>query len=106
MKKYNSFYPGNEWLDTAGKPIQAHGFHIFFDKNLNEYCWVGANHEFSHAGALFGLMGLSFTHLPIFITGQTEVLLFHPLMIYQIPFTQPIKWTDRIFFIVKKPENI
>lgn len=50
MKKYNSFYPGNEWLDTAGKPIQAHGFHIFFDKNLNEYCWVGANHEFSHAG--------------------------------------------------------
>ena len=37
MKKYNSFYPGNEWLDTAGKPIQAHGFHIFFDKNLNEY---------------------------------------------------------------------
>ena len=28
---YHSFRPGQEWLDTNGKPIQAHGGSVFFE---------------------------------------------------------------------------
>lgn len=32
--KYNSIHPGKEWLDTNGKPIQAHGFQVFYNKKV------------------------------------------------------------------------
>ena len=39
----HAFYPGQEWLDTDGKPIQAHGGSIL---NVgNEYYWYGENKE-------------------------------------------------------------
>lgn len=47
---YNSIKPGKLWLDTEGKPIQAHGFDVVYDERLNLYYWVGANHEFTQAG--------------------------------------------------------
>ena len=25
---YNAIHPGKVWLDTSGKPIQAHGFSV------------------------------------------------------------------------------
>lgn len=31
-----SFKPGQIWLDTSGKPIQAHGFSVFY--NDKDYC--------------------------------------------------------------------
>jgi len=38
---YNSFRPGRIWLDTDGKPIQAHGFSVFYDEKDNLYYWLG-----------------------------------------------------------------
>ncbi len=38
-----TFKPGQIWLDTAGKPIQAHGGGILFDKGT--YYWYGENRE-------------------------------------------------------------
>ncbi len=46
---YNCFRPGKEWLDTTGKPIQAHGGSIIF---LNgEYYLYGENKEKTKPGS-------------------------------------------------------
>lgn len=31
---YNSIKPGKKWLDTAGRPIQAHGFSVFYKDGI------------------------------------------------------------------------
>ncbi|MGM9781180.1 MAG: glycosyl hydrolase family 28 protein [Candidatus Cryptobacteroides sp.] len=36
---YNSIFPGEVWLDTEGKPIQAHGFQVIWDNG--KYYWYG-----------------------------------------------------------------
>ena len=40
---YNSFKPGQVWLDTNGKPIQAHGFSVFYKDGT--WYWYGENKE-------------------------------------------------------------
>lgn len=42
-KKQNAFHPGMEWLDTEGKPIQAHGGSIIQVKDT--WYWYGENKE-------------------------------------------------------------
>ena len=44
---YNSIKPGQVWLDTNGKPVQAHGFSVFYNQSDRLYCWYGENKEFS-----------------------------------------------------------
>ena len=39
---YRSVRPGKLWLDTEGKPIQAHGFQIFAADD-GTYYWYGEN---------------------------------------------------------------
>ena len=43
IMKYDAFYPGQLWLDTEGKRIQAHGGSIIYIDNL--YYWYGENKE-------------------------------------------------------------
>ena len=40
---YDRFYPGQAWLDTEGKRIQAHGGSLIFWENT--YYWYGENKE-------------------------------------------------------------
>ena len=40
---YTSIKPGQVWLDTNGKPIQAHGFSVFYNENNGLYYWYGEN---------------------------------------------------------------
>ncbi|MBR3271319.1 MAG: family 43 glycosylhydrolase [Clostridia bacterium] len=47
---YNSIRPGQEWLDTNGKPIQAHGFQVFYDEKNARYIWYGENKETTKKG--------------------------------------------------------
>lgn len=47
---YNSFRPGKKWLDTNGKPIQAHGFSVFYDEKTEQYYWFGENKEKTTGG--------------------------------------------------------
>lgn len=42
---YHSIQPGKVWKDTDGKPIQAHGFSVFYKDGL--YYWYGENKEFT-----------------------------------------------------------
>jgi hypothetical protein len=43
MTTYEDFQPGELWLDTKGKPIQAHGGSILFDNGM--YYWYGENKD-------------------------------------------------------------
>ncbi len=47
---YQSIRPGKTWLDTNGKPIQAHGFSVFYDETDREYKWFGENKEKTRFG--------------------------------------------------------
>lgn len=49
---YDQFHPGQLWLDTSGKPIQAHGFSVFFCEEDQTYYWYGENKE-KTVGGLF-----------------------------------------------------
>lgn len=40
---HNCIKPGQIWLDTSGKPIQAHGFSVFYQDGT--YYWYGENKE-------------------------------------------------------------
>ncbi len=40
---YDAFYPGREWLDTNGKPIQAHGGSLLTVAGI--HYWYGENKE-------------------------------------------------------------
>lgn len=42
---YTKFYPGQVWLDTQGKRIQAHGGSVLFWEG--RYYWYGENKEFT-----------------------------------------------------------
>lgn len=42
---YQAFLPGSEWLDTNGKPIQAHGGSIIAVDDW--FYWYGENKEFT-----------------------------------------------------------
>lgn len=46
----NSIKPGQIWLDTTGKPIQAHGFSVFYDEKEGLYYWYGENKERTKGG--------------------------------------------------------
>ncbi|KAK1291952.1 hypothetical protein QJS10_CPB17g02247 [Acorus calamus] len=39
------FYPGRQWLDTDGNPIQAHGGGLLYDENSETYYWYGENKD-------------------------------------------------------------
>lgn len=47
---YDSIRPGKKWLDTDGKPIQAHGFSVLYDESAGEYKWFGENKEKTTVG--------------------------------------------------------
>lgn len=50
MTMYNSFKPGQVWKDTNGKPIQAHGFSVFYNEKDRTYYWYGENKEKTKGG--------------------------------------------------------
>jgi hypothetical protein len=41
----NYLYPGREWLDTEGKPIQAHGGGILYVPETKTFYWYGENKD-------------------------------------------------------------
>ncbi len=54
VKKYDEFTPGEVWMDTDGKPIQAHGGGVLFDKGV--YYWFGENKGAENARNQSGLL--------------------------------------------------
>lgn len=58
--KYNSIYPGKEWLDTNGKPIQAHGFQVFYNEDKKLWYWYGENKEDTKRGGTVWTKGIRY----------------------------------------------
>jgi Glycosyl hydrolases family 43 len=57
-KRYRSFHPGELWLDTAGKPIQAHGGSVIAVGNT--FYWYGENKEFTDGKSGIESWGIRF----------------------------------------------
>src|SRR6056300_77044 len=56
--RYNSFRPGEPWLDTAGKPIQAHAGSMIAVGDT--YYWYGENKEFTDGKSGIESWGIRF----------------------------------------------
>ncbi len=75
---YNSIRPGKVWLDTAGKPIQAHGFSVFFDEKNSRYIWYGENKEKTKKGSKIWHWGVRWYTSKDLYNWQDEGLLIPP----------------------------
>ena len=107
--KYNSFRPGQEWLDTSGKPIQAHGFSVFYSEQDATYYWYGENKEKTTGGPFNKVWhwGVRCYASRISITGRIRASSFRPNpMIWTAPCIRPIRWTAPTSSSVRKPANM
>lgn|SRR5690606_12767993 len=57
---YRSIRPGQVWLDTEGKRIQAHGGSIFYDSENDTFYWYGENKEKTTPGSGIWHWGVRF----------------------------------------------
>lgn len=57
---YHSIRPGKEWLDTSGKPIQAHGFSAFYSEDEKRWYWFGENKEHTKKGGTVWTAGVRY----------------------------------------------
>lgn len=55
---YDSFRPGQVWLDTEGKRIQAHGGSVIYVDGI--YYWYGENKEFTDGTNDIWIYGIRF----------------------------------------------
>lgn len=55
---YSSIRPGKLWKDTNGKPIQAHGFQVFYNPRNRLWYWYGENKEYSRRGGTIWTYGI------------------------------------------------
>lgn len=58
--QYNSFRPGRLWRDTDGKPIQAHGFSVFYHEADRIWYWYGENKEETRRGGTTWTKGIRY----------------------------------------------
>ncbi len=58
LARYDSFRPGELWLDTAGNPIQAHGGSLIAVGDT--YYWYGENKEFTDGKSGIDSWGIRF----------------------------------------------
>ena len=58
--RYDSFRPGRRWLDTNGKPIQAHGFQVVYEEKAKRWYWYGENKEDTKKGGTVWTKGIRY----------------------------------------------
>lgn len=82
---YNSIKPGKMWLDTNGKPIQAHGFSVFYNFDEKIYYWYGENKEKT-------------------VGGKDNTIWHWGVRYYTSP--DLYNWTDKGLMIPPQPDNL
>lgn len=83
--KYDSIRPGQVWLDTNGKPIQAHGFSVFWNESDKLWYWYGENKERT-------------------LGGKNNTVWHWGVRLYTSP--DLYNWTDRGLIIPPTPEDL
>ncbi len=75
---YHSFKPGGLWNDTDGKPIQAHGFSVYYDETEQCYYWLGENKDHTHKGGTVWTWGIRLYRSEDLYNWQDEGLIVPP----------------------------
>uniref|UniRef100_A0A0D6R0A7 Uncharacterized protein n=1 Tax=Araucaria cunninghamii TaxID=56994 RepID=A0A0D6R0A7_ARACU len=79
------FYPGREWLDTDGKPIQAHGGGILYVEETGTFYWYGENkdgptyHAHKRGAARVDIIGVSCYSSKDLWTWKNEGIVLSPV---------------------------
>ena len=74
--RYNSIRPGQTYLDTEGKPIQAHGFSVFYKDGT--YYWYGENKEKTVEGSNVWTWGIRCYSSTDFYNWEDQGLIIEP----------------------------
>ena len=88
---YNSVRPGKVWLDTDGKPIQAHGFQISYADG--KYYWYGENKADALLGTTRMFGGVRCYSSEDFYNWKDEGLLLAPDTVNPL---SPIHYTQKL----------
>jgi len=91
--KYHSIMPGETWLDTNGKPIQAHGFSVFYKDGT--YYWYGENKEFTTKGSNIWTYGIRCYTSKDFYNWEDRGLIIQPDTTDHYSPLNPSQWLDR-----------
>lgn len=73
---YNSFKPGQEYLDTNGKRIEAHGGYIFYENDT--FYWYGENKEKSFGNSKMWTYGIKYYSSKDLYNWKDEGFLIEP----------------------------
>lgn len=73
-----AFYPGKLWLDTDGKPIEAHGGAIWYDETENVYYWYGENKDHTDGRSKIWTWGIRYYSSKDLYNWQNEGYLLPP----------------------------
>lgn len=73
---YHSIRPGQKWLDTSGKPIQAHAGNIWYEDGV--FYWYGENKEFTDGRNKIWTWGIRYYSSTDLYNWKDEGLLIEP----------------------------
>jgi hypothetical protein len=97
---YNSIRPGQTWLDTEGKPIQAHGFSVFYKDGT--YYWYGENKERTVIGSNIWTYGIRCYTSKDFYNWKDQGLIIKPDTVNPYSPLNPSQGMDRPHIIYNK----
>ncbi|MBD0289264.1 MAG: family 43 glycosylhydrolase, partial [Flavisolibacter sp.] len=92
-KRYHSISPGTIWLDTDGKPIQAHGFSVFYKDGT--YYWYGENKEYTVQGSNIWTYGIHCYTSKDFYNWENKGFIIPPDTTDPYSPLHPSQWIDR-----------
>lgn len=96
----NSIKSGGVWLDTEGKPIQAHGFSVVYIDGT--YYWFGENKEFTKPGSNIWTYGIRCYTSTDFYNWEDKGLIILPDTVNPHSPLNPSQGIDRPHIIYNK----
>ena len=102
---YDRFYPGQVWLDTEGKRIQAHGGSVMYIDGV--YYWYGENKEKTDGKNGIWHWGVKcYSSKDLYNWKDEGIIIRRSRMILILPFTLQAVWTGLTLFITSGPKNM
>lgn len=102
---YSSIRPGQEWLDTNGRPIQAHGFSVVWSEQDECYYWFGEDKTYTTKGSNVWTYGIRCYSSKDFYNWEDRG---HIMLPETKDVLSPIHYSqgmDRPHIIIKRPAN-
>ena len=103
QEKYDAIYPGQCWLDTDGKRIQAHGASIFYEDGV--FYWYGENKEYTDGKSGIWTWGIRCYSSKDLYNWTNEGFLVEPDPRDKKAFNHPSRKMDRPHIIKNKKDG-